>query len=151
MEESKATHHGHRDGKRAQHHHGKQGDRQNRGGHRRGNRGGHRGGHGRGGKAYDAPYDTRTGQNRKPQTAPNHHHGNNQNRHYNQGGYHHQNRGGNYRRHRPQQYRQINAPKDSYYYKYFYGPYPEVKEIEITAESEIPKIEEKGKLFSWPE
>ena len=37
----------------------------------------------------------------------------------------------------------IKSPKDSYYYKYFYGPYPELEEIEVTLDTEIPKIEEK--------
>jgi len=36
----------------------------------------------------------------------------------------------------------INASKDSYYYMYFYGPYPQVKEIEVTLETEIPTIKE---------
>ena len=138
MEESKGTHHGPRGHGRNQHHHGKRGDRNNRGGHR--------GGHGRGGKGYDKPYDQRNYQNKRAYNDKYQQKGYNQNRNYNQGRYYQQSRGRNYGGHRAPGPRQINASKDSYYYRYYYGPYPEVKEIEITLETEIPTIKEEDIL-----
>ena len=39
-----------------------------------------------------------------------------------------------------------NADKNSYFYKYYYGPWPEVKEIKITLETEIPAVKDEDIL-----
>jgi prefoldin subunit 5 len=40
----------------------------------------------------------------------------------------------------------INAAKDSFYYMYYYGPYPEIPKIEVALETEIPTIKEQDIL-----
>lgn len=95
-----------------------------------------RGGHGQGGKPFDQPFDKREYQNQRRGGDQNQHRGGNRGR------------GGLRRGQRQGQARTnpINAPKDSFYYKYFYGPYPEIKEIEVTLDTEIPTIPEAEKL-----
>lgn len=97
-----------------------------------------RGGHGYGGKAYDRPFNDKDYEGQRPMTSY---------------GAHKPNYKKNYNYYEQRPYRQqsaknrpINAPKDSYYYKYFYGPYPEIKEIEVTLESEVPIIKEEDLL-----
>ena len=139
MEESKPTQRGNRGNRgRGHKHYGRIDDRRSRGGHR--------GGHGRGGKGQEWGYDNRNIQNRRPQTGNNQHQGYNQHRNKHNSRYNHRGSGGNFRGNREYEHRQINAPKDSYYYKYFYGPYPEVKEIKITIDTEIPFIKEENLL-----
>jgi len=92
---------------------------------------GHRGGHGAGGKANEQNVDK------------NYYNYNNQTQ--NQGP-----RQGDYRNHQHQrqqrqinaQNRNINAPKDSFYTKYYYGPYPTIEEIKVELDTEIPSINE---------
>mmetsp|Transcript_40525 Transcript_40525/g.46480 ORF Transcript_40525/g.46480 Transcript_40525/m.46480 type:complete len:659 (-) Transcript_40525:48-2024(-) len=94
-----------------------------------------RGGHGQGGKPFDKEFDKKDAQDYRPQTA--------------QPNKHHKKQYQNYRHQRPEhsaRNRPINASKDSYYYKYYYGPYPEIKEIEVTLELEIPNIKEADRL-----
>ena len=107
--------------------HGKAGDRMSRGNNR--------GGHGRGGKPYDRPVDAREYQNRPANGSRR---GNRGGRGFNRP------RGSFFRGPRQIQNRpmQIKSPKDSYYYKYFYGPYPELEEMEVTLDTEIPKIKD---------
>ena len=123
-----------------------EGDRRPRGGHfkndRRTNK--HRGGYGAGGKPYDRNNNPRNYERRGAQTARGGH------RQYNQrhrgGGY--GNRKYNQRGNRPNTAKNMaaNADKNSYFYKYYYGPWPEVKEIEVTLETEIPAVKEEDIL-----
>lgn len=143
MEESKATNRGHNERGRGQPSRGRPGDKHPRRGHR--------GGHGRGGKPYETPFDEREQHQRRPNTEHVQQRYNQNRGGHGQRGNYNRGRGGPYRggnRQHQQQFRpqQINAPKDSYYYKYFYGPYPEIKEIEVTLETEIPKITEENKV-----
>ena len=141
MEESKNPKQGHRGGRGGRGSGGGQGNRGGRGGRGQQNldrhaRRSNRGGPGQGGKAYDQPFDKREYQNQRQG-------GQNQHRGGHRGG-----RGGLRRGQRQGQNRTkpINAPKDSYYYKYFYGPYPEIQEIEVTLDTELPTIPEKDRL-----
>lgn len=143
---------GHRGDNRGGQRGGHRGD--HRGDHRGGHRGGHnsqeeqnldrhprrnnRGGYGRGGKAYDKPFENREYEGQRAENSQRGQRGNRGRG--NRGGRGQRGRGGH---NRP---REINAPKDSYYYRYFYGPYPEIEEIEVTLESELPSIKEEDKL-----
>jgi len=91
-----------------------------RGGQRGGYRGGNRGrGFGRGGKRFN---DQRNEERKE-----------NQNRRDNREG--HERRENKKRRgHAPK-----DAPKDSFFYKFHFGPWPEIKEVEVTLTTELPE------------
>jgi hypothetical protein len=95
---------------------GGRGDR--RGGHRgRGNRGGN---FGRGGKKFNGKTDGKT-EGKTEGEGDKHHHSRKEGR-------------GNRRGPGPK-----DAPKDSFFYKFHYGPWPEVAEVEVKIDTELPE------------
>lgn len=63
------------------------------------------------------------------------------------------NRGGQQNRGEGRQNRKndpANAPKDSYYYKFYFGPFPEIEKVTVTLDTEVPEPLPKEQILPEP-